>query len=102
MTPDKRRKLQQFEEFERKVLSGLLEIAQRVFNNREDKETQGSRKLAKVLVTAIRGERAEPRRYFPGRDKPPRSLVEGPRQMQLWGLNCRWLGHLTKNCPVVT
>lgn len=47
LAPDIRKKLQKLEGFEGKVLSVMVEVDQKAFNNREDSETVQTRKMAK-------------------------------------------------------
>lgn len=51
--PDIRKKLQKLEGFEGKVLSQLVEIAQRVFNNHDNPDLTQTKKVAKILVAAM-------------------------------------------------
>lgn len=47
LAPDIRRKIQKLEGFEGKVLSEVMEVAQKVFNNRDDSETVQTQKMRK-------------------------------------------------------
>lgn len=58
--PDIRKKLQKIEGFEGKNLSELVEIAQRVFNNRDDPETANTKRMTKVVIAALQENQRKP------------------------------------------
>ena len=92
---DIRRKLQKLEGLEGKQIQDLLQMAQRVYNNRdtpEEKQFKATKEMTKVLVAA-----------FPqaGNGQNRKQKKQGPRQ----GLEkdqcayCKERGHWIKDCP---
>ncbi|XP_045386557.1 uncharacterized protein LOC123629763 [Lemur catta] len=98
--PDIRRKLQRLEGFEGKLLSELVEIAQKIYNNREGSEVVQSKKMAKILVAAMGNSQnlcADMNKTKKGRHpKKGRSDV-GPNQCAY----CKEYGHWKKDCPLL-
>ena len=93
--PDIKRKLQKLEGLEGKQIQDLLQIAQRVYNNRdtpEEKQFKATKEMTKVLVAA-----------FPqaGNGQSRKQKKQGSRQ----GLEkdqcayCKERGHWIKDCP---
>lgn len=52
--PDIRHKLQKLDGFEGKNLSELIEVAQKVCNNRDDADTTQTKKLSKIVAAALK------------------------------------------------
>ena len=100
--PDIRKKLQRMEGFEGKNLSELVEIAQRVFNNRDEVDIAQTKKMIKVLLATMQG--VEPKglpRKGRGREQAPRAN-NGPRRAGLEKDQCAYCkkkGHWKNERP---
>lgn len=96
--PDIRRKLQRLEGFEGKLLSELVEIAQKVYNNRESPSVMQSKKMAKVLVTTMGNSQNSSREKSRGGRFPRRGRGDlTPNQCAY----CKEYGHWKKDCPLL-
>ena len=82
------------EEFEGKFISELVEIAKKVYNNRESPDERQTKKMSKILVTAMEGLRAR---------KHPTRWTASPRARQPLDkdqcTNCKEKGHWKNECP---
>uniref|UniRef100_A0A8I5NCX5 CCHC-type domain-containing protein n=1 Tax=Papio anubis TaxID=9555 RepID=A0A8I5NCX5_PAPAN len=94
-TPDIKRKLQKLEGLEGKQIQDLLQMAQRVYNNRdtpEEKQFKATKEMTKVLVAA-----------FPqaGNGQSRKQKKQGSRQVleKDQCAYCKERGHWIKDCP---
>ena len=87
---DIRKKLQKIEGFEGEKRNKLLEIAQRVYVNRDDPEIGRVKEVAKILIAAQRPEG----KGRGGMDKGRRRRVEKDQCAY-----CKEKGHWKKDCP---
>lgn len=98
--PDVRRKVQKLEGFEGKLLSELVDIAQKIHDTQEDPSTMQTEPMAKIPATAMAG--AEEEGKGPGHVRKPKSGGTGrvraplhPRQCAC----CKEFGHWRRECP---
>ena len=98
-TSDIRKKLQKIEGFEGENISRLLEIAQKVYVNRDDPEIGRAKEVASILMAAQqpltkgRGKKGEKRPQ-----RGPRRYPLGQDQCAF----CKEKGHWKKDCPKLT
>ena len=101
--PDIRKKLQRLDGFEGKNLSELVEIAQKVFNNRGSQEERQKKQILTRVVAAVldaregRGPRT-PKEFWFGQKKKDKQRVKvslGKNQCAY----CKQEGHWKKYCP---
>ncbi|XP_045393810.1 uncharacterized protein LOC123628223 [Lemur catta] len=98
--PDIRKKLQRLERFKEKLLSELIEIAQKFYNNREDPETAHSKRMAKILISAM----VKQEKYKTEKGKRPKR-PEGNTRRRKTSLSrdqcayCKEHGHWKNECP---
>ena len=94
--PDIKRELQKLEDLEGKQIQDLLQIAQRVYNNRdtpEERHFKATEKMTKVLAAAVQKEHPQPEYTQPRR--PPRH--DNLRKDQC--AYCKEAGHWVRDCP---
>lgn len=89
--PDVRRKLQKIEGFEGENISKLLEIAQKVYVNREDPELEKAKEVAKILIAAQKT--PNPRQKGGKRPRGQRPALEKDQCAF-----CKERGHWKKDC----
>lgn len=92
--PDIRRKLQKLEGFEGMPLSQLVEVAQKVFNNRETLQETTTKRMTKVLELLCEKEAkrsASPRKKEARGKRPPLDKEQCAY--------CKEMGHWRKDCP---
>jgi hypothetical protein len=92
-TSDISKKLQKLEGFEGKFLSELIEIAQRVYNNRHMPEDRQAKRLPKVMVAALQ----TPTSRSPANQKLARN-PKAPLEKDQCAY-CKQKGHWKNECP---
>ncbi|XP_017741444.1 PREDICTED: uncharacterized protein LOC108538102 [Rhinopithecus bieti] len=88
-TPDIRKKLQKLEGLEGKQLQDLLQIAQRVYNNRDTPDE----KMTKVLAAVVQKEHLQPENTQPKRSPRYNNLNKDQCAY------CKKAGHWARDCP---
>lgn len=89
--PDIRKKLQKIEGFEGENISKLLEIAQKVYVNRDDPEVGRAKEVARILIAA----QVDPKKE----QKKGRPRSQWPRVDKDQCAFCKEKGHWKKDCP---
>ena len=92
--PDIRRKLQKLEGFEGMSLSQLIEIALKVFENRENLQEATNKKMTKVLELLCKRETKKGERKPKSETKSQRPPLDKNQCAY-----CKETGHWRKDCP---
>ena len=94
--PDIKRKLQKLEDLEGKRIQDLLQIAQRVYNNRdtpEEKQIKATEKMTKVLAAVVQKEHLQPE------NTQPRWFRRHDNLSKDQCAYCKEAGHWVRDCP---